>query len=191
MRTTACPQYEDNACCLPSTVQSAGKILDAYGADYHWDRCATYPNAEVQTVTVVATGGTWKMSFRGEDTTAIAASATAAKVQAALVALSTIDADGLLVASVPSSGVYTVTFIGMSSGVDGDADLLGVTNIDLTGVTSGPTAAETTKGIAGSPYKMADGVTPYAKPAIKNAMKQFNVAKDLDRTNEKRPPKKH
>lgn len=163
LRTTACPQYEDNACCLPSTVQSAGKILDAYGADYHWDRCATYPNAEVQTVTVVATGGTWKMSFRGEDTTAIAASATAAKVQAALVALSTIDADGLLVASVPSSGVYTVTFIGMSSGVDGDADLLGVTNIDLTGVTSGPTAAETTKGIAGSPYKMADGVTPYTQ----------------------------
>jgi len=171
LRASACPQYEDNACCLPSTVKSAETILDAYGGDYHWDRCATYPNAEVQTVTVIADGGTWKLTFNGQDTTPLAASASAAQVQKALVALSNVGAGGLIVASPgivnyvdTTPGVYTVTFIGTGAGLDADVSDLLTASIDLTG-TPTRSVVETTKGVAGSPYtytyKKADGVKPY------------------------------
>lgn len=38
--------------------------------------------------------------------------------------------------------------------------------------------------------KLPRGLLLEGKPAIKNALKQFNLAKDLDKTNEKRPKKK-
>lgn len=38
--------------------------------------------------------------------------------------------------------------------------------------------------------KLPRGLLLEGKPAIKNALKQFNLAKELDRNNEKRPKKK-
>lgn len=38
--------------------------------------------------------------------------------------------------------------------------------------------------------KLPRGLLLEGKPAIKNALKQFNVAKELDKPNEKRPKKK-
>ena len=38
--------------------------------------------------------------------------------------------------------------------------------------------------------KLPRGLLLEGKPAIKNALKQFNLAKNLDKTNEKRPKKK-
>lgn len=38
--------------------------------------------------------------------------------------------------------------------------------------------------------KLPRGLLLEGKPAIKNALKQFNLAKELDKNNEKRPKKK-
>jgi serine/threonine-protein phosphatase 2B catalytic subunit len=38
--------------------------------------------------------------------------------------------------------------------------------------------------------KLPRGLLLEGKPAIKNALKQFNLAKELDKVNEKRPNKK-
>ena len=38
--------------------------------------------------------------------------------------------------------------------------------------------------------KLPRGLLLEGKPAIRNALKQFNLAKDLDKVNEKRPKKK-
>ena len=38
--------------------------------------------------------------------------------------------------------------------------------------------------------KLPRGLLLEGKPAIKNALKQFNLARDLDKVNEKRPKKK-
>jgi len=38
--------------------------------------------------------------------------------------------------------------------------------------------------------KLPRGVLLEGKPAIKNALKQFNLAKELDKVHEKRPRKK-
>jgi folate receptor len=36
---TECLPWKDDACCAQSTVMSAQTIKEAYGAEYHWDRC--------------------------------------------------------------------------------------------------------------------------------------------------------
>lgn len=68
---------------------------------------------EVQTVTVTGapTGGTFTLTFSGQTTAAIAFNATAAQVQAALVALSNIGANDVTVTGA-DGGPYTVTFGG-------------------------------------------------------------------------------
>jgi len=68
---------------------------------------------EVQTLTPTGTpnGGTFKLTFDGQQTTAIAWNATAAAVQAALEALSNI-APGDVTVSGSAGGPYTVTFGG-------------------------------------------------------------------------------
>jgi hypothetical protein len=70
--------------------------------------------SEIQTVVVDATGGTFTLTFQGQTTAAIAANATGAAVQAALVALSNIataDVDVVRSGAV-NSYTYTVTFQG-------------------------------------------------------------------------------
>eukprot|EP00404_Azadinium_spinosum_P029072 CAMPEP_0180672236 /NCGR_PEP_ID=MMETSP1037_2-20121125/65017_1 /TAXON_ID=632150 /ORGANISM="Azadinium spinosum, Strain 3D9" /LENGTH=309 /DNA_ID=CAMNT_0022701351 /DNA_START=115 /DNA_END=1040 /DNA_ORIENTATION=+ len=36
---TECHPWKDNACCAHATVMSARTLNEAYGAEYHWDRC--------------------------------------------------------------------------------------------------------------------------------------------------------
>eukprot|EP00928_Gymnodinium_smaydae_P011204 TRINITY_DN14162_c0_g1_i2.p1 TRINITY_DN14162_c0_g1~~TRINITY_DN14162_c0_g1_i2.p1 ORF type:complete len:324 (+),score=63.23 TRINITY_DN14162_c0_g1_i2:140-1111(+) len=36
---TECHPWKDNACCAHKTVMSANALNEAYGAEYHWDRC--------------------------------------------------------------------------------------------------------------------------------------------------------
>lgn len=73
----------------------------------------------VQIVTISAltapTSGTFALSFAGQTTTALAFNATAATVQAALVALSTIGAGDATVAGA-AGGPYTVSFAGTQTG---------------------------------------------------------------------------
>lgn len=74
---------------------------------------------EVQTLTItgVPTGGTFTISYRGQTTTAIAHNATAATVQAALVALSTIGAGNVTCTggALPGAAVV-ITFTGDFAG---------------------------------------------------------------------------
>ena len=71
---------------------------------------ATLPGA-VHLVTVTATGGTFTLTFNAATTTAIAEAATAATVQAALVALASVGASNVLVTG-SAGGPFTVTFTG-------------------------------------------------------------------------------
>ena len=66
---------------------------------------------EVQTVTIDATGGTFTLTFDGQTTDDLDWDATAAEVQAALEALSTIGAGNVAVTG-DDGGPYTVTFQG-------------------------------------------------------------------------------
>lgn len=40
-----CHPWKDNACCHKKTVTSVAKIKEAYGPEYHWDRCGTLSSA--------------------------------------------------------------------------------------------------------------------------------------------------
>lgn len=101
---------------------------------------------EKQTVTIDATGGTFTITFGGQTTTALAWNASAATVQAALEALSTIGTNNILVTL--ASLVYTLTF----------RNALGRTNVaavtttpSLTGGAGTATVATSTAGSAGTP----------------------------------------
>ena len=65
----------------------------------------------VHLVTVTATGGTFTLTFNAATTTAIAEAATAATVQAALVALASVGASNVTVTG-SAGGPFTVTFTG-------------------------------------------------------------------------------
>jgi len=36
---TECHPWKDSACCSHGTVETATKLKEGYGAEYHWDRC--------------------------------------------------------------------------------------------------------------------------------------------------------
>jgi len=36
---TECHPWKENACCVHGTVETADKLKEGYGAQYHWDRC--------------------------------------------------------------------------------------------------------------------------------------------------------
>src|SRR5262245_49238019 len=66
---------------------------------------------EVQTVTVDATSGTFKLTYNGRQTGAIAEGATAAAVEAAIIAGTELtDAD--IAVTGPAGGPFTITFSG-------------------------------------------------------------------------------
>jgi hypothetical protein len=127
----------ENVNLQASLTLAAGTVLaELAGAD------------EVQTVTVPTnnTGGTFTITFGGQTTTALAYNATAAQVQAALEALSTIGANNVGVTL--AAGVYTLTF----------RNALGRTNVaavtttpSLTGGTNTAAVATVTQGSAGTP----------------------------------------
>lgn len=105
---------------------------------------------EQQTLTPSGTisGGTWTLTFKGATTTALAHNANAATIQAALQALSTVGSGNATVSGGPiSSGVATVTFVGLLGGVD--QPLLTLTS-SLTGSTPACVVAQSVAGVAGA-----------------------------------------
>lgn len=127
---------------LPGGIDyPAGKVLGA--------RTGNATN-EVQTVTITGTptGGTFTLTFYGQTTSAIAYNASAATVEAALEALSTIGADNVACAggALPGTAV-TVTFQGDLAGRN--VPLL-TSNNSLTGGTNPAiTVTKTTPGSVG------------------------------------------
>lgn len=116
--------------------------------------CVHSPSAnEVQTVTVDATGGTFKLSFNGSQTSAIAENAAAAAVRAALEALPSIGVGNVTVTG-PAGGPYAVTFI--SSLASADQPMMTTDATLLTGGASTATVVETTPGLA--PVKQQDAM---------------------------------
>lgn len=104
----------------------------------------TAGSAEVQTMTITGTptGGTYKLAFRGAETTALLYNANAAAITAALEALPSIGAGNVVVTG---TGPYTITFA--VSLADSNVPMVVLANNSLTGGTS-PTATivQTTKG---------------------------------------------
>ncbi len=100
---------------------------------------------EVQTVTITGTptGGTFTLSFRGEETAALAHNADGAAVQAALVALASIGAGGVTVSG-SAGGPSTVTFTGALAG--GNVPLLVLSDNSLTGGTDPDATIEAATG---------------------------------------------
>ena len=102
---------------------------------------------EVQSLSVNATGGTFTVSFGAHTTTTIAYNATAATVQAALVALTSIGAGGVSCVGGPlPSNPVTVTFVGPNAGVN--EALMTTTSTSLTGGTHTATVSAVTDGAA-------------------------------------------
>jgi hypothetical protein len=77
---------------------------------------------EVQSLSVLATEGQFRLSFGGESTSALASNASAATVQGALEGLSSIGADNVSVSGGPGdetgSTPYAITFVGALGGID-------------------------------------------------------------------------
>ena len=103
------------------------------------------PN-EVRNVnlTGTVTGGFFRLTFRGSNTSQIAYNASAATVQSALQALSSIGTGNVQVSGVP--GAWVVTFVNSLGGQDvADADMT-ATNVSLAGTTPGVAVATNTQG---------------------------------------------
>jgi hypothetical protein len=115
-----------------------GDIIKVTGAE----------TSEVQTLTITGTptGGTFRLSFRGQTTEPIAYNAAASAVQAALEALTTVSTGNVVAAggALPGAAV-TLTFGGALANFD--VPMVQVTSAALTGgSTPAATVAETTKG---------------------------------------------
>jgi flagellar hook protein FlgE len=99
---------------------------------------------EIQTISSTATGGTFTLSFGGQTTSALNWNSTAAQIDTALEALSTIGAGNVNCAGGALPTDVTVTFAGTLAGQD--AALITVDNTNMTGGTA--SVAETTTGRA-------------------------------------------
>lgn len=134
------------------TIGGKSCLLGFSGRDYvqsaKFDATYLTPGGvnEVQTVTVTGgpTGGTFKLTYRGQTTAAIAFNATAAVVQTALRALSRIGSNGVDVTG-SAGGPYTVSFKGSLASQNIEA-LVGDGALLTGGTTPGVTVAEATKG---------------------------------------------
>lgn len=117
---------------------------------------------EVQTVTETGspTGGTFKLSYKGQQTAAQPWNVTAAALQTALAGLSTIGAGNVAVTGGPGPTTpYTVTFQGLLAGTD--VPLLGVASALSGGTTPGITVAATTTGSGGAPTSLPQPLDPF------------------------------
>lgn len=108
---------------------------------------------EQQTVTIDATGGTFTITYSGQETAAIDFDATAAAVQAALEALSNIAVGDVSVTL--NGAVYTIEFTGLLA----RTDVAEVTcdGALLTGGAGTATPATTVSGVAASDTDFASG----------------------------------
>lgn len=94
---------------------------------------------EVQTINLgAATAGTVAITFDGETTAAIAYNATAAATQAALEALSNVDAGDIVVTGGPLPGTVTLTFGGQYAGLN-----VAQVTVTPTGLTGGTVTVST------------------------------------------------
>jgi hypothetical protein len=144
-------------------------------------RLTATPTNEVQTLTVTGTptGGTFRLSFRGVQTATIAYNATAAAVQAALEAISTVGTGNLLAAGGPLPGSpVTLTFQGLLAAQD--QPLITVVSPAFTGGTTPVgTVVQTTAGQGvydplGSWFDLGgtkNGVTP----TMNNTEEEFTI----------------
>jgi predicted acyl esterase len=115
-------------------------------------RCGENGTNEVETLTINATGGTFKLVFFGQPTAAIAFDATPAAVEAALDALPQTD----VAVTGAAGGPYTITFVGVLAKTDVD-ELIG----DPTGLTGGAmtaTVVTNTDGLDPSTTATWDGM---------------------------------
>jgi hypothetical protein len=131
---------------IPATVKAEAGASDGEGGyivqgvinsdnskitfcEFEYGTTATYPNTykapclpapsgpdEVQNLTVEATEGQFKLSFRGQTTSDLPFNATSAEVQTALRALSSIGSSGVDVTGTP--GAYVITFAGKLAGAN-------------------------------------------------------------------------
>lgn len=104
---------------------------------------------EVQSVTITGapTGGSFRLTYAGQQTGNLPFNATAAQVQAALYGLSNIGPYNVIVSGA-NGGPYTVTFVGTLAGTDIAA--MTASNTFTGGTTPGVTIATVTAGGAGS-----------------------------------------
>lgn len=126
---------------------------------------------EVQTLTIDATGGTYTLTFGGQTTGAIAEAATAAVVEAALEALSTIGENDVKVTGA-AGGPYTIEFQG-ALGKQNVAAII-TDGALLTGGAGTAVIATTTPGVAAVTEISVDallGTIP------KNTLLRFGVGK--------------
>jgi len=130
----------------PYTVEFTGALADTDVAKITADTTALEGVNEIQTVTLnTATGGTFTLTFEGEETSALAYNASAAAVEAALEALSNIGVGNVDVTG-SAGGPYAVEFIGTLAKVDQAALVFDGAN--LTGGLAA-SVAETTPGGGG------------------------------------------
>lgn len=114
--------------------------------------------ASVQTATITGgpTGGTFTLTFASQTTSALAYNSTAAQVQSALQALSSIGVGNVTVSG-PAGGPYVITFAGTLA--PGPQSAITATP-SLTGGTSpGVTITQTTTGVANSTASSATTTT--------------------------------
>lgn len=152
---------------------------------------------EVQTETVTATGGTRTLSFNGQTTSALAFDANAATIQAALVALSNVDAGDIVVSG---TGPYVYTFGGAWTGINAPAitvntgSLTGGSSAIITTIAGGtlhPTLNSAIQASITREYTqealMASG---FGRPkgAVNNDLETFNLRKPKDIGQEGRDP---
>ncbi len=98
----------------PGTVKN-GVIGHVYGMDIAMSQLTPAGSRVVLSVTTAPLGGTYTLTFNGQTTSALAFGATAATVQAALVALSSVGAGNVIVSGATpttAGGTLLVTFTG-------------------------------------------------------------------------------
>lgn len=136
---------------------------------------------EVQTLTITGTptGGTFRLTFRSVTTAAIAYNATAAVVQAALEAISSVGTGNVLCAGGPLPGTaVTITFQGVLAAQN--QPLITVNSPAFTGGTTPvATVAETTAGVGlydplGSWFALG-GTKNGVVPTMNNTEEEFTI----------------
>lgn len=146
MQTTAAIPWSASA----AVIQAALEALSNVGAsDIIVSDGGATPEVQELTFDTDVDGGTYTLSFGGQTTTPLAWDANAATIQAALEALSTVEAGDIVVAG---SGPFTFTFGGNLGGNQPQI------TIDITGLTDGGGAvsgdttaiATTTPGVLGT-----------------------------------------
>lgn len=137
---------------LAGTVISGGRIMPGGYEGYTSAGAPTNGTSEVQTLTKSGTlsGGTFKLSFRGEVTGALNYNASAANIVAALEALPSIGTGGVTATGgTINSNPVVVTFAG-NLGKRAITELIALAYNSLTGSSPSIGIAETTAGVDAS-----------------------------------------